>query len=238
MARNTTLVKLLDDLRAEARLSLNPGHNTDDRLPQIKLLQKHQQRLWEDFRWPHLRVTRQLPLQIGQRYYSPPSDMIVDNIERIDIFRDSGWVEMRGGINPTLYSTYNSDLNERSWPPSHWDIYEGEQIEIWPVPDQNADLTTNDGVIQFTGIRNLRPLVADSDTCDLDDTMLVAFAAADILAAGGAKDAQLKLDFANDRYRKMTGRLTVKTQTRMFGIGEPTGTRRISINRYRPPVIY
>lgn len=241
MARNTTLVELLDMLRAEARLSQNPAHNPDVQNQQIRLLQKHQQRLWEDFRWPHLRVSRDVQLQNGQRYYAPPSDMIIENIEKIDAFRDAAWLPLEPQINDCYYTTWNSDLDERSWPPLRWDYHngdEGDEIEIWPIPDQNADVTTLDGVIRFTGIRNLKPLVVpNTDRADLDDQMLVAFAAADILAGTGAKDAQLKLDFANDRYRTLRSRLTNKTVTKMFA-QEPVGTNRIVIGRYRPPIIY
>src|ERR1700743_854361 len=105
MARNTPLSLLLDNLRAEARQSLNPAHNADVRQQQVKLLQKHQQRLWEDFTWPHLRVERQIQVQAGQRYYSPPADMAIENIERIDIFRDGGWVPLRPKIDTYVYST-------------------------------------------------------------------------------------------------------------------------------------
>jgi hypothetical protein len=240
MARNTLLVKLLDDLRAEARLSLNPAHNADDRLRQIKILQKHQQRLWEDFRWPHLRVERQISLQSGQRYYSPPKDMIIENIERIDIFRDAAWVPLAPQINAAYYTTWNSDLGERAWPPLRWDFHngdEGDEIEVWPIPDQNADVTTLDGFMQFTGIRSLKPLVADTDKADLDDQMLIAFAAADILAGVGAKDAQLKLDFANDRYKTLKSRLTNKTTMKLF-VDQPVGTNKIVIGSYKPPIIY
>jgi hypothetical protein len=241
MARNTTLVDLLDQLRAEARLSLNPAHNPDVQSQQIRLLQKHQQRLWEDFRWPHLRVERQIQMQSGQRYYAPPPDIIIENIERIDIFRDAAWLPLEPQINANLYTTWNSDLNEQSWPPRRWDYHngdDGDEIEIWPIPDQNADMTTLEGVIQITGIRNLKPLVdPNTDRAELDDQMLVAFAAADILAGTGAKDAQLKLDFANDRYRTLRSRLTNKTSMKMF-VGEPVGTNKIVIGRYRPPIIY
>lgn len=238
MARNTTLIKLLDDLRSEARLSLNPAHNAQTRLSQVKLLQRVQERLWEDFRWPHLRVERQVAIQAGQRYYSPPADMLIDNIERLELFTDGNWRPLVPGIGGPEYSCWNSDLNERAWPPRKWNIHEGEEIEIWPISDKNAEADTRDGYLKFTGIRDLKPLVADTDRADLDDRMIVLFAAAETLAASGAKDAQLKLDLANDRYRRMAGRLTKKVTINMFGINSVTPRPgRIYIGQYRPPVV-
>lgn len=56
MARNTTLQVLLDDLRAEAGHSIasNFGQATETML--LKMLNRTQRRLWEDFAWPFLRI--------------------------------------------------------------------------------------------------------------------------------------------------------------------------------------
>ena len=56
-----------------------------------------------------------------------------------------------------------------------------------------------------------------------------------MLAAGGAKDAQLKLDQANALYTKLRGSLTPRKQFRMFGIGGDVPPRRIVISQYRRP---
>lgn len=234
MSRGTTLVKLLDDLRAEARLSLNPAHNADSRPGQVKALQREQQRLWEDFDWPHLRVERQVPIQAGQRYYETPENMSIDRIERIELFTDGCWRQLLPGIDGEHYAAWNSDIDQRSWPPRRWKIHEDEDIEVWPISDINADDTTRDGYLKFTGIRNLRPLVDDADRADLDDVMLVGYCAAQMLAATGAKDAKLKLDAANSRYARLRGRLTPRRQFRMFGIGEVPKPREIVITQYRP----
>ena len=68
MARNTTLQVLLDDLRAEAGHSIasNFGQATETML--LKLLNRVQRRLWEDFAWPFLRVKSDIAMQAGQRY--------------------------------------------------------------------------------------------------------------------------------------------------------------------------
>ena len=235
MARKQTLLKLLDDLRAEARLSLDPAHNRQARPVQVKLLQRVQERLWEDFTWPHMRVERQMPIASGQRYYEPPTDMRIDRIEKIEFYTDGGWRLIEPGIDAGCYSAWNSDLDERSWPPRRWQIYEDETVEIWPISDTNATEATREGYLKFTGIRNLNQLVDDGDRADLDDRLIVLYAAAEMLAAGGAKDAQLKLDQANAIYVKLRGNLTPRKQFRMFGIGEPQPPRRIMISQYRRP---
>lgn len=236
MARGTTLVKLLDDLRAEARLSLNPAHNANDRLPQIKRLQRLQNWLWEDFTWPHLRVERQIPVQTGQRYYDTPEEIAIENIEKIEVFDGGVWCPVCPGIDAEQYTAWNSDLNERAWPVRRWKIHDGDDIEIWPIADQNADPATRDGFLKFTGIRNLRPLVEDGDKADLDDQLIVLYAAAEILAATGAKDAKLKQDRADARYAKLRGRLTPRKSFQMFGIGEQRHPRKLFVTSYRPPV--
>lgn len=235
MARRTTLVKLLDQLRAEARISLNPAHNTQVREAHINLLQRVQERLWDDFTWPHLRVERSVPLQATQRFYDPPADMVLDNIERIEIYDGGGWRELQAGIGGAEYTVYNSDLAEQAYPPRRWKIHEDEDIEIWPISDQNGDAATLEGYIKFTGIRNLNPLVDDADRADLDDRMIVLYAAAELLAASGAKDAKIKLDTANSIYARKRGGLTPRRRFRMFGIGEPELPNRMFVTRYRPP---
>lgn len=232
--RGTTLVKLLDDLRAESRLSLNPAHNAQNRPLQVKALQREQERLWEDFDWPHLRIFPQQPVQAGQRYYETPDNMIIDRIERVEIFLNGAWFMLENGIEACHYSAWNSDLDARSWPPRRWKFNEDEDIELWPIPDVNADPLTMEGMLRFTGIRSLNPLVADADRADLDDVMLVGFCAAKILAASGAKDAKLSLDAANARYARLRGRLTPRVPIRMFGIGELPRRRELIIGQYRP----
>lgn len=235
MARKTTLVKLLDDLRAEARLSLNPAHNIQNRPTQVKMLQRVQEWLWEDYTWPHLRVERQVALQTGQRYYSPPTDMQIDRIEKIELYTDGAWRLLRAGVDPEDYTAWNSDLDQRSWPPRKWGIHEDEEIEIWPITDVSGVEATREGYIKFVGIRNLAPLVDDGDRADLDDRVIVLFAAAEMLAASNAADAKLKLDLAQARLARLKSNLTPRKQFRMFGIGEPLLPRRIQITQYRRP---
>lgn len=233
MARGTTLIKLLDDYRAEARLSLNPAHNAQVRDTQVKLLQRVQERMWEEYAWPHLRVSRDIALAAGQRYYDTPADMRIERIEKLEVFRDGAWFELHANIDACHLAAYNSDLNERSYPPERWQISEEEQAEIWPISDQDGDATTLEGILRFTGTRDLRPLVADTDRADLDDRVIVLYAAAETLAAQGAKDAKLKLDQANSIMSAKRAGLTPRRRFQMFGVGRTPVPRRVRIGTYK-----
>lgn len=235
MARYTTLVRLLDKLRFEARLSSNPAHNAQVRGTHVNMLQRTQERLWRDFPWPHLTTEWQITVQDGQRYYDTPEDLDVDRIDRIELFRDGNWYMLTSGVSGAEYGVWNSDLDQRSWPPRRWRIVPDEMLELWPIPDQNADPTTREGYLRFTGTRKLRPLVDDGDRADLDDDMLALYCAAELLAGSGAKDAQMKLDMANTLYAKQRGGLSPRRNFRMFGIGEPAPPRGPFITSYRPP---
>jgi len=223
--RGKTLEKLIDDLRAETRLSLNPAHNANDRELQVKHLQRTQEWLWDDYDWPHLRVERNVPIQAGQRYYDFPADLALDRVEKLEYFADGAWCRLQPGIEGAHYSMRNSELDEREWPPRRWRLSENEDFEVWPISDRAFDPATQDGQLKFTGIRNLKKLVDDADRADLDDRIIVLFAAAERLAAVGAKDAKLKQDMALKRFARLRGELQITRRFRMFGTGERNRSR-------------
>lgn len=232
--RGVTLGKMLDDYRAETGLSLNPAQNTQVRDTQVKLLQRVQERLWEEFTWPHLRVWRDVQITAGQRYYDTPSDMHVDRIEQIQIYRDSKWHVLRPNLDVFDYNTHNSDLDERSWPPSEWRITENEDIEIWPISDRTRAVDALEGTLRFTGIKLLARFIDNEDRCDIDGTIIVLFAAAESLARAGAKDAQVKLDQANAMLQRQKSGMTPKRKTAMFGVRKVALPRRMSVETYVP----
>lgn len=249
MARNQTLEKLLRDTRAEARLSLDPAHNVQTRDSHVNIIQREQERLWEDFAWPHLRVERFIPVDAGQRYYDVDGALMedltdatlgvsIDRIEKIEIKSDARWLPMGAGIDAGHYAAHDSQQDERAWPPRRWRITEDEMIEVWPLPDQNATTDELDGYLKITGIRSLRPLVADTDRADLDGRLLSLYAAGAILAAAGAKDASLKLEAAARHFGRLKGSLTKTGDFNMFSTTKESAVQRPYIGRYRPPVQY
>ncbi len=235
MARKKTLGALLDDLRAETKASLNPAHNKQVRDVQIKLLQRVQDWLWEDYDWPHLKIERDYPLGAGQRFYDFGTTFDLERINSISV-KDGGlWRPLEPEINDTHYLAHDSALDQQAYPPRCWRIWEGDQIEIWPISDTDGTLATFEGYIRVKGIRRLSRFIADEDRADLDDRLIVLFAAAETLGGRGAKDAQIKMDMAKDRLTTLRGHLTKGRRFQMFGVGRAQMPHRPFIGAYRAP---
>jgi hypothetical protein len=205
VARGTQLGTLVDRLKAEARYAADPSLGQNYRGTLVRALQRHQARLWLDFDWPFLKVSRDKSLAAGQRYYDLPTDLPSERIISVQRKQDGIWVPQSGsldyGIGAAEYSIMDSEAGVREDPVLKWEIRENDQFEVWPLPASNA--TTTNNIIRFWGIRKLKNLIADSDTAELDDDMLVLYSAAELLAARDQKDAKAKLDQANAIYDKL-----------------------------------
>lgn len=232
MARGTTLIRLLDLYRAECRLSLNPAHNAQTRQTQVNHIQRVQEWLWADHDWPLLRVERFLDPQNGQRYYAPPGDLPIDRIQKLEVRYDLNYLDMSPGIDQVHMRAYDSDKDEREWPPRRWKLSEDEQIELWPIPSSDTDAVSLNGRIRITGIRKLAPLVDDGDRADLDDRMIVLYCAAEHLAGIGAKDAQYKLEQANKRFAALRGQQAPRRRFTMFIDTPPDRVQRVPLAVY------
>jgi len=206
MARGTTLGQLVEDLRAEAGHALSPALGASTREVMISILRRQQKRLWEDFAWPFLRVREDVPVQAGLRYYNIPSNLTYERIERMEFKWGDRWMQMGFGIGIEHMNQYDSDRDIRSYPVYRYQEAPNGQVEVWPIPSENGDLTIHEGILRFTGIRNLGPLTADSDRADLDDQLIVLFAATELLSrqkAGDAKDKGLQ---AQAHYMRLKAR--------------------------------
>lgn len=232
MPRYRTLVSLLDDLRAECTFSLNPAHNNQSRDRQVNSLQRMQEWLWGDFDWPHLRVIRYVKPEAGQRFYDTPEDLDIDRIEKIEFRYGGRWVTLHYGIEQMHYRQFDSENGVRAYPIRRWRFYEGEQMELWPIPDIDGDEATYDGMLKITGIKKLAPLVDDTDRAELDSRLITMFAAADILS--DEKKAAKKLNQANKLYSSIKRHLMPRRKNKMFGVAEDDK----GLLRGPPPVYY
>lgn len=249
MARNQTLLKILNDVRGEARLSMNPAHNIADRERQIGMIQREQERLWADHDWPHLTVDRYIPLVAGQRFYDTRlalneagearGDLSLERVTCLSVQDDRIWRKIDNRITADDRLAYDSQAGEQSWPPRRWDRSEDDMIEVWPVPDETAvfnGLTQNmQGVLRIEGVRDLRPFRDDDDRADLDDRLLALFTAANILAEGGAKDTQLKMEMANRHYTRLKADQDVRETFSLFGTRCRPFPRQPYVSRYVRP---
>jgi len=215
MARGTTLGQLVTMLREECghATSAALGQNT---LPRMKrVLQRTQEFLWGDWTWPHLRVYREEVLQAGQRYYTFPTDLAFDRVENVHVRYDDTWRPVCYGIELEHYNAQDPERDDRDDPVLRWQAYEDGQYEVWPLP------ATNGLRLRFEGIKKLAPLIDDAHRADLDDNLLVLFAAAEILAKQKGGDAEAKRTFAGRLYSQLKGNQSKATMFVMGGGRDP-----------------
>lgn len=206
-------------LRAETSRSLSPAVGVDDIQNLTVVIQRVQETLYDEYDWPHMReVFSAVPLLAGQRYYDLPTGLNYDRIEEASIRISTMPVPFQRGIDFSCYAAFDSDAGVRASPAIRWDIRSvaaAEQIEVWPIPSDNSSS------MQFKGIRKLRRLVDNDDVADLDDRLIVLFAAAEILAHSEAPDAKMKLSAAQALLARLKGRSAAASPTIRLGMGRP-----------------
>lgn len=214
MARGTSLNELVRMVREEAGHSTNAalGQNTVEGIK--NKIRRQQDILWAEHEWPHLRVEREIKLEAGSRYYDPPEDLSMNHrIDAVAIYYDGQWREVAPGITLAHYNLLDPDQDQRQDPVRAWEIYEGDQIEVWPLP------ATNYLRLRLRGTRNLRPLVANDDIADLDDRLIALFVAAEITARQNQRDAEIMVSQAQRLLQKLKAN---NSKNRMFRANNPS----------------
>lgn len=231
MARKTQLLALVAQLRAETgrNQSVAVGVSELDNLKEM--LRRVQEQLYDDYPWPHLRVQRTVDLVQSGRYYDFPTDLNMDRIERVALKYSGQYVDIERGIEFQDYTIYdsNADTPAENTPARKWDIRftdTDEQLEIWPIP------ASDDQTLYLFGTKNLAPLIEESDRAELDDRLIVLFAAAEMLARQGSKDAKAKLEQAQGRLQTLRRNSMNNTKTIQMGLGDwrNKDKNRININ--------
>lgn len=228
MARGKQLIQLVGMLREEIGRATSVAVGIDD-LPGLKnKLNRTQEVLYDGYAWPFLRQIFPLkPLLADEQYYDFPAGLNLERLESVYVWYNNLPKELTRGIGIHEYAVYNSQIGVTSEPAIRWDVRwtgTATQFEIWPIP------SGNDQQIQFTGIRDLRPLVKDSDVADLDDQLIVLFAAAELLAKQGSESAEVVAGAAKERRRILQGRVLAADKTRRLGMGQGNnGDQRLPI---------
>jgi len=216
MARNVTLAKLVEELRAEIGASTNVSQGIGS-LPSLEqTIRRNQERLYHEYNWPHLIIDRDEPLVMHGRYYTFDADVNFERILGAWVKYSDTWRPLQYGFDPLAYNTQDPEDGEYEDPVRRWRHYEDNQFEVWPVPTAN-----NIQAIRFRALRYLNPLLANTDKCDIDSTLIVLFSAAEILTRLKAQDADSKLALANQHYRMIRGNYD-KSQPFIMGGGIST----------------
>jgi hypothetical protein len=211
MARGTTLNELLRMVREEAGQSTNAALGVNTAAALKSMIRRQQEVLWLEHTWPHLRVERDITLEAGDRYYNFPADLSTNHrIDSVMVKHDGEWMPLAHGIGAEQYNALDPEDDERQDPVQRWQLYEAEQVELWPLPASNGV------TVRLSGSRNLRPLVADDDIADLDDILIVMFCAAEIAAKQNQENARPKLQIAQRHLHRLKGE---NSKIRTFKMG-------------------
>lgn len=226
--RGKQLVQLVSSLRSKTGRSLTATVGADETATLKAILADTQEQLYDGFAWPFLRQWFSISLAAGQRYYDVPAGLNLERIERVVVNWNTQVHDLERGISFEHYAVHDSDNDSRSSPAAAWDLRwtgSATQIEVWPLPD-NTNYT-----VRIAGIRNLRPLLADSDVADLDDQLITLYAAAELLTRSKSPDAQAKLQLAQRREAQVKANLTSASPIIAIGQGTPHAGRRPSVLR-------
>jgi hypothetical protein len=206
-----TLTEMLDELRAEARISQNTAHGQQATDSLSKMLRRVQEELYLSFDWPHLHTSQTKNIPAFDHTAEYPSLFSFGGIVSAFVrsATNTRWSPLTYGIGPDEYSTSDPTATTAG-AAQRWQNYlspdaetiNSNMFEIWPAADF-------DQTVLFTGKRSLFPLTAPNHVSSIDGPLIILHAAAEILAGQKAEDASLKLQKAQDRARLLRIRLSV-----------------------------
>jgi hypothetical protein len=213
---------MLTNLRAEIGHSTNVAAGINDRDTLLYYLNRTQLDLYRDYDWPQLIVDRDVQLADGQRYYTYPTDLAFDDIAHIWVRIETVYNELLYGIGPYEMIVWNSDQGFKSWPTQKW-MHNPDMgmFELWPVPDASAQAANAN--VRLRGTKTVTWMVNDGDENTLPDNLIVLFSAVEILQRDNAKDAEIKLQRANEAMRRHRARQFSHKRVRSVAIGAGGG---------------
>jgi hypothetical protein len=235
------LSEMRRELLAETFQSLTPAQTTSSTQFYNYALDRVQREQWNDIEWPHLTIYKDLPMVAGQRYYDYPTQLPFDSIFRIWRPQGVNWVTLDYGITPATYAAQGGEFVQ-AWPPQRWrncaaydEINQATdpaaQFEIWPIPPASYPYS-----VRIEGNAPLNALVEDTDVCVIDATLVVMFAAAELLAGMKSESASLKLQKANQYRRMLIARLGAQ-QRMMKSLSRDGGNMQPELGRRLTPYL-
>lgn len=225
MGRGTTLATLRYMLKSEIGHNLQTNVATAQDTELNQLLADMQQWVWSQYRWPFLYSHADVAATATTRYLTAPTAISLDYPTKVEAKWGQLWFDVDYGISGEEYQVVDPDRQQTRDPIARWQIYSSTQIEVWPVPSTVQTL-------RFWGTKTLNALASDTDTADLDDLLIVLFAAAEKLSRAKLADAPAKLNRAQQLFHRLRGADRPNTIFTLGGDGDETsrsGTRYATI---------
>lgn len=194
-----TLDELVVMLRGEIGASTNQSMGVNQVEPLYQILRRTQRFYYNDYDWPEFIIERDETILAGERYYTFNTDVDYTRIFDAWILDSGDWRRIGHGIHPECYNSFDSENGEQSSPIELWDHYEGNQFEVWPISSVDTSL-------RWRCVKQLPEMTGGTSQCTLDADLIVLFAASEILARDGKKDAPIKLQAAQQKYAQLKGR--------------------------------
>ncbi len=205
MALAVTFAELITAVRDEARISTANSTNSDHLAYIKRLINRYYVTLAEEWDWEHLQLTKgttasQIAVSAGTFTYALPTAINQGKIDKAwykqNTLGEAGvWVELTYGIHFDHYSVLDPTAStpQTAVPVTHWDFHGTGSFDVWPQPSAL-------GVVAFEGQRSVGAMTTTSDTCSLDDQLVILFTSAEILASNDQKEAaQVKAGMAQRR---------------------------------------
>lgn len=198
MARNVTLLEIIEMVREEAGHSTSPVVSQADTNRIAQMIRRTQTRLYHDYAWPHLYTEVEETLNSGQRYYAYEAGIDPERIFDVYFKGTTGdWVKLEHGIVPTDYNSWDSEGGEEHSEVYKWQMRDNDIYEVWPAPDANTY------TLKFTGMAKLPSLINNADRCVLDADMIALYVSAELLIRQKSPDAEYKMSLADQLYRRL-----------------------------------
>lgn len=189
MRLGVSLGNLIDDVRAELGLSGDPGHGVGDQTRIRRAINRAYEEVYRRREWPMLsRTFPRVAMQAGQRFYDPPTNLKIEDIQEQRVWWNDQPYPLERGIGVAEYAMF--DPESRSDPVLKFDVRYHDtpsnkaMIEVWPTP------ASAQCELEFVGAYNKAHLVEDSDVCLVDAECVILFAAA-FAAPSAEKDARM-----------------------------------------------
>lgn len=143
MALGTSLITLVDMLKAELGNNLDTGVATADDTTLRRLLANKQTWWAHEYDWPDLELKTTVATVASQRYYIFPPTISRDRPLIVEAMWNQYWIPLAYGIDAAEFAFYNSDSGEAADPVRNWQLH---GLEVASPPPQPTAVLEDSGL--------------------------------------------------------------------------------------------